>query len=207
MGEGRFDLAGFCVGIVRADQVLDRGRVQPGDALIGLPSSGLHSNGFSLVRRTLLGGGSDDPETRRRLDEFRPELGRTLGEELLEPTLIYVPAVLAALATGAVRAAANITGGGWFENVPRALPDGMGAEVWSDRWEPQPIFGLVAASAGLAGTDLFGVLNMGIGMVLVVEDGAQDEVLTQLRTAGAAPVEIGRATTEPGVTLLVEAAS
>jgi phosphoribosylformylglycinamidine cyclo-ligase len=201
MGEGRFDLAGFCVGVVRAEDVLDRSRVRPGDALIGLRSSGLHSNGFSLVRRALLGNG-DDGQMVKRLDEFRPEFGRTLGDELLEPTRIFVRPVLAALGTGAVRAAAHITGGGWFENVPRALPDDLGAEIWTDRWDPQPIFGVVAAAAGLARTDLFGVMNMGIGLVLVAAQGEEGAVMVALAVAGEHPVRVGRVTDGPGIRLL-----
>jgi phosphoribosylformylglycinamidine cyclo-ligase len=200
MEEGRFDLAGFCVGVVRAEDVLDRSRVRPGDALIGLRSSGLHSNGFSLVRRALLHG--SDGEMVKQLDETRPELGRTLGEELLEPTRIYVLPVLSALNTGAVRAAAHITGGGWLENVPRALADGLGAEVWTDRWEPQPIFGVVAAAAGLAGNDLFGVLNMGIGMAMVAAKEGEAAVVDSLAEAGEEPVLVGRVTEEPGLRLL-----
>jgi phosphoribosylformylglycinamidine cyclo-ligase len=201
MGEGRFDLAGFCVGVVRAQDVLDRSRVRAGDALIGLRSSGLHSNGFSLVRRVLLGGG-DDTEMVKVLDELRPELGRALGEELLEPTRIYVKPALAAFKTGVVRSAAHITGGGWLENLPRALPEDLGAEVWTSAWQPQPIFDVVAREAGLTSFDLFGVLNMGIGMVLVVTEGQEDAALSALAAAGTEPVRVGRVTDVPGVRLL-----
>ena len=188
MGAGRFDLAGFCVGMVAAADVLRVDDVRPGDALIGLRSSGLHANGYSLVRRSLL----DGAEKVKLLDEFRPELGRTLGEELLEPTRVYVASVLSLARAGVVRSAAHITGGGWFENVPRALPDGLGAEVRTDAWEPQPIFAIVADAAGLASADLFGVLNMGIGMVLVVPAEHAEGTLDLLSGRGRPGVVVGR---------------
>jgi phosphoribosylformylglycinamidine cyclo-ligase len=198
MGPGRFDLAGFCVGVVRSEDVLRVEDVEPGDVLLGLRSSGMHSNGFSLVRRVLLGGGDADDadadadaEKVTLLDEFRPELGRTLGEELLEPTRIYAKSVLALARAGLVRSAAHITGGGWFENVPRALPSGLGANVRTDAWVPPPIFTTVARAAGLATADLFGVLNMGIGMVLVVAAGHQDRALALASAAGDGAVEVG----------------
>ena len=197
MKPGRFDLAGFCVGVVGADAVLRPDRVRPGDALIGMPSSGLHANGYSLVRRALLAG--NDAEVVRRLDEFSPELGRTLGEELLEPTRIYVRPVLAAARAGLVVSAAHLTGGGWFENIPRALPAGLGAEVDRSAWLPKPIFGIVAEAAGLAADDLFGVLNMGIGMVLTVPAARVEDALALLHGAGERPVVVGRVVEGEGV--------
>jgi phosphoribosylformylglycinamidine cyclo-ligase len=192
MEPGGFDLAGFCIGLVRAEDVVRVENVRPGDALIGLRSSGLHSNGFSLVRRALLGGDErDDLEKVKVLDEFRHELGRTLGEELLEPTRIYVQPVLALARAGLLRSAAHITGGGWFENVPRALPPGLGAEIHVDAWEAQPVFAMVAHAAGLTTRDLFGVLNMGIGMVLVVSADEQDRALALANASGVAAVAVG----------------
>jgi phosphoribosylformylglycinamidine cyclo-ligase len=194
MGEGRFDLAGFCVGLVEADHVLRPENARPGDALIGLRSSGLHANGFSLVRRALLGDreAGHDAEKVNLLEGFRAELGRTLGEELLEPTRIYVKTVLTLARAGLVRSAAHITGGGWSENLPRALPEGLGAEVWTERWRRHAIFDLVANAAGIAADDLFGVLNMGIGMVLVIDPGDIDRALTAATAAGDDATVIGR---------------
>ncbi len=214
MGEGRFDLAGFCVGIVSETDVLRPDTVQPGDALIGLRSSGLHSNGYSLVRRALLSSGDDriadgaatrdataDDEMVRVLDQFVPALGRTLGEELLEPTRIYVRMLLTLAREGLVRSAAHLTGGGWFENVPRALPVRLGAEIDTAAWAPQPIFGFVAEAAGLAMRDLFGVLNMGIGMVVTVPTDRTDQALQVIAETGERACLVGRVIDRPGVHL------
>jgi phosphoribosylformylglycinamidine cyclo-ligase len=160
MMAGSLDLAGFCVGLVRVEDVLDPRLVRPGDVLLGFRSSGLHANGFSLVRRVIHEAGLD-------LGEFLPLLGRTLGEELLEPTLIYVRPVLELSRAGLIRSAAHITGGGLMENLPRALPPGLGAAVDTSAWTPQPIFELLARAARVELADLFGVLNMGIGLVVV----------------------------------------
>lgn len=201
MGAGRFDLAGFCVGIVEHDAVLRPDDVRPGDALIGLRSSGVHSNGFSLIRRALLPD-ADEAHVVKRLDEFDPTLGRTLGDELLEPTAIYVRTLLALAREGLVRSAAHITGGGWFENVPRALPEGLGAEIDINAWTPQPIFGIVADAAGLTLPDLFAVLNMGVGMVVVVPAGEGARALDACRVAGEEAVVVGHVTETSGVTLV-----
>ena len=191
---GRFDLAGFCVGLVERERVLDPGSVRPGDVLLGLRSSGLHANGFSLVRSALLG----DPDA---LGRFEPVLGRTLGEELLEPTMIYVPILLALVEEGVVRSAAHITGGGIYENVPRAIRPGLGVVLDMEAWEPLPIFGMVGEAAGIDGRELFGVLNMGIGMVVVISRGHEDHAAEVARRAGADAVVIGHVTDQPGVHL------
>jgi phosphoribosylformylglycinamidine cyclo-ligase len=173
---GRFDLAGFCVGLASPRDLLVPSGVRPGDLVIGLRSSGLHANGFSLIRKVLLA----DPA---RLDEHVPALGRTLGEELLEPTVIYVRTVLELCRAGLVTSAAHITGGGFQENIPRALPAGLGASIDPSAWTPQPIFGLVAAAAGLHPRDLFPILNMGVGMTLVVSPERGEECLQAAREA------------------------
>jgi phosphoribosylformylglycinamidine cyclo-ligase len=191
--EHRFDLAGFCVGVVQADALLHPGRVVPGDVLIGLPSTGLHANGFSLVRRVLL---VDGPE---RLRAEVPGLGRTLAEELLEPTAIYVRPVRALAEAGLARSAAHITGGGWLENLPRCLPAGLGAVIDTSAWSAPPIFGLVSRAAGLSARDLFGVLNMGIGMVVVVGAGEAQRALAVCRSLGSEPVLVGTVVEGHGV--------
>jgi phosphoribosylformylglycinamidine cyclo-ligase len=160
MPDDQFDLAGFCVGIVQEDELLGPDRVRPGDVLVGLPSSGLHANGYSLVRRVLLDG--------RPLDEPVPELGRSLADELLEPCAIYAPAVLDLHRRGLVHAAAHITGGGFTENLPRMLPAGLGAVLERGAWKEPPIFGLLQREAALSDEDLFSTFNMGLGMVLAV---------------------------------------
>jgi phosphoribosylformylglycinamidine cyclo-ligase len=160
MPDDQFDLAGFCVGVVSEDELLGPDRVRPGDVLVGLPSSGLHANGYSLVRRVLLDG--------RPLDEPVPELGRSLADELLEPCAIYAPTVLDLRRRGLVHAAAHITGGGFVENVPRMLPTGLGAVLERGSWGEPPIFGLLQREAALSDEDLFSTFNMGLGMVLAV---------------------------------------
>jgi len=156
----QFDLAGFCVGTVDETNVLGPSRVRDGDVLIGLASSGLHANGYSLVRRVLLDG--------RSLDTPLSELGRSLADELLEPCAIHTPEVLAMHRDGLVHAAAHITGGGIVENLARILPEGLGARLDRGAWTEQPIFGLLQRQAGLTDDDLFATFNMGLGMILAV---------------------------------------
>ncbi len=161
MPDDQFDLAGFCVGAVDDDALLGPARVRAGDVLVGLASSGLHANGYSLVRSALL--------ERHALDDAPPELGgRSLADELLEPCAIYAPAVLTLAREGLVHAAAHITGGGFSENVPRALPPGLGAIVERGAWPEPPVFRLVRDAAGATDSDMFTTCNMGIGMVLAV---------------------------------------
>lgn len=192
---GRFDLAGFCVGVVEERAMLGPDRVRSGDRLLGLRSSGLHSNGFSLVRRVLLSEGGHS------LDRHVESLGRTLGEELLEPTAIYVEPVLALAQTDLARAAAHITGGGWYENVPRALPPGLGARVESAAWTPPPIFELLSQEAGLNRPGLFSVFNMGIGMVVVVAKGREGRAMDLCEAAGLQTVIVGEVVEGSGVML------
>jgi phosphoribosylformylglycinamidine cyclo-ligase len=192
MEPGRFDLAGFCVGIVDEAALLGPEKVERGDVLLGLPSSGLHSNGFSLVRRVLLEAG-------RSLEDSVPELGRTLGAELLEPTAIYVRPVLELARAGLAHAAAHITGGGWTENVPRALGPGLGARIDRTAWTPQPIFSLIAEAARVDPADLFGVLNMGIGLVVAVSGDAADQALDVCHEAGIQAAVVGEVLKEPGI--------
>jgi phosphoribosylformylglycinamidine cyclo-ligase len=187
MPDDAFDLAGCCVGVVAEADLLGAHRVREGDLLVGLPSSGLHANGYSLVRRALLDG--------RPLDEVEPSLGRSLADELLEPCTIYAPTVLSMLRAGLLHAAAHITGGGFTENVPRILPEGLGAEVERGMWTEHPIFALLQREAALNDDDLFSTFNMGIGMVLAVAPEHADEV------AAHGPV-IGRVTAGAGVRMV-----
>jgi phosphoribosylformylglycinamidine cyclo-ligase len=192
---GRFDLAGFCVGVVDEQAMLGPDRVRPGDRLLGLPSSGLHSNGFSLVRRALLS------DAGLSLDQHIESLGRTLGEELLEPTIIYVDPLQALTRAGVARAAAHISGGGWNENVPRALPTGLGARVDTAAWDRLPIFELVSREARLNRSELFYVFNMGIGMVVVVAKGQEDHAIQLCEATGVRAVLIGEVVEGSGVEL------
>ena len=170
MDDDRFDLAGFCVGIVDGADVLGPDRVRAGDALIGLPSSGLHANGFSLVRTVV----STD-----ELAIAPPAIGRTFADELLEPCRIYVPEVVALHRAGLVHAAAHITGGGLLENVPRVLPPGLGARIERGTWTELPIFDEIRRRADATDADMFATFNMGIGMVLVVGPDEVEDVLSR----------------------------
>jgi phosphoribosylformylglycinamidine cyclo-ligase len=171
MAEDAFDLAGFCVGVVEEASLLGRQRVEVGDVLVGLASSGLHANGFSLVRSALF--------PRVRLDETPGSLGRPLADELLEPCAIYAPDVLALAGDGLLHAAAHVTGGGIVENLPRVLPDGAGADVRRRSWPEPPVVGLLRETTGASEDDLLATFNMGIGMVLVVPPDAVDGVVAR----------------------------
>jgi phosphoribosylformylglycinamidine cyclo-ligase len=165
-----FDLAGFCVGVVEEARRIGAHRVREGDALVGLPSSGLHSNGFSLVRSALLG------DAGYGLDDELPRLGRTLGDELLEPTRVYAPLVVDLVRARLLRAAVHVTGGGVPENVPRALPEGLGAEIDEAAWSVPPIFDLIRDASGATTRDMRATFNMGLGMVLVADRDAVEEI-------------------------------
>ncbi|MDP8957509.1 MAG: phosphoribosylformylglycinamidine cyclo-ligase [Actinomycetota bacterium] len=191
---GSFDLAGFCVGIVDEDALLRPHMVAEGDVLMGFRSSGVHSNGFSLIGKVLV------PDV-GSLQSHVSVLGRTLGEELLEPTSIYVRPLISLARAGLIRAAANITGGGFVENIPRALPPFLGALIDTSTWSPQPIFSLIADAARLEPRQLFGVLNMGIGLVTVVPRGREDDAIGLSRASGFDAIVIGEVVTEPGVRL------
>jgi phosphoribosylformylglycinamidine cyclo-ligase len=169
MPEDQFDLAGFCVGVADETTLLGPHRVRAGDALIGLASSGLHANGYSLVRTALL--------DRYPLDATPSELDRPLAEELLEPCVIYAPDVLELAKDGLLRAAAHVTGGGFVENIPRALPQGLGALIRRGSWPEQAIFGMLRDASGASDDDMFSTFNMGVGMVLVAEPEDVGEIL------------------------------
>ena len=188
--EGRFDLAGFCVGLVDEPDLLGPGRVREGDAILGLRSSGLHSNGFSLVRKAI--EGLDLLATPEGLD-------RPLADELLEPTLIYVPAVLEATGRGLVHAAAHITGGGIVENLPRVLPEGLGAEIDPAAWEPPPVFAFVERASGASHDEMLRTFNMGIGMALIVAAEDEAAATAALGEDGADALRIGTVVSGEGV--------
>ena len=173
-----YDVAGSATGVVEADRLLGAERVEPGDRLIAMASSGLHSNGFSLVRRVLL---ADAGWT---LDRHVDDLGRTLGEELLEPTTIYAKPCLELAAHVSVHAMAHITGGGLAANLGRILPEGVAATVDRSTWAPQPVFGLVSRVGSLSRADLEATLNMGVGMVAAMGAEGVDQAVRALAAAG-----------------------
>ena len=177
---GEYDIAGFAVGVVEKAKVITGEKIQAGDTIIALPSSGLHSNGFSLVRRLIT-----DLNV-----EFE---GKPLGETLLTPTRIYVKPVLAVLEQFAINGMAHITGGGLYENVPRIIPDGLCATIESSKIEVLPIFALLE-KLGVAREEMFGTFNMGVGFILVVNPAHVDGVMTVLREHGENPRVIGAIT-------------
>ena len=178
-GEDEYDLAGFSVGIVDKARILDNTTMLPGDAVIAIPSSGVHSNGFSLVRRVF---DVENGALAKRYDE----LGCTLGETLLTPTRIYVRPVLAMLKTARVRALSHITGGGFYENVPRSIPEGLCARIEKSALKTPPIFDILAREGNIPERDMFNTFNMGVGMCAVVAKEDADAALAALSANGAA---------------------
>jgi phosphoribosylformylglycinamidine cyclo-ligase len=177
-----YDLAGFCVGVVERSQVLDGTRVRAGDAIIGLASSGVHSNGYSLVRKLIAVTGANE---RTQLD------GKTLFDRLLTPTRIYVKSMLGLAATLPVSAFAHITGGGLTDNIPRVLPDGLEAHLTRAAWHRDPVFDWLATSGAIPAAEMYRTFNCGIGMVAVVRAADVDAALASLRAAGETATLIG----------------
>ncbi|MBR2697138.1 MAG: phosphoribosylformylglycinamidine cyclo-ligase [Clostridia bacterium] len=175
--EDEYDLAGFSVGVVDRSKLFQPDSVVPGDALIGIPSSGVHSNGFSLVRKVF------DVE-KGGLDRYCDDLGMTLGEALLTPTRIYVKSVLKLAETVNVKAASHITGGGFYENIPRSLPAGLTARIERDSLGTSPLFDRIARAGNIPERDMFNTFNMGIGMCLTVPAEQADEAVRVLNACG-----------------------
>ena len=179
-----YDLAGFSVGVVDKPKIIDRNTVRPGDVILALPSGGLHSNGFSLVRKVF------DVE-HAALDAYVPELAAALGEALLTPTRIYVKSVLAALAAAEIHGISHITGGGFYENIPRAVPDGLCARIERNAVRIPPIFSLLQKTGDIPERDMFNTFNMGVGMALIVSRGTADAALRALQENGEGAYVIG----------------
>mgnify|MGYP005837607029 CR=1 FL=1 len=188
---GEYDLAGFCVGIVDEPRVVDGSTIQPGDCLIGLASSGLHSNGFSLVRKVLL------EKQKYSLAEIFPELGKSLGEELLTPTEIYVNPILKLLEKTSIKGMVHVTGGGFVDNIPRVLPQKLKAVILPGKWGIPPIFSIIQRAACLERREMFQTFNMGIGFIVILSRGEVDEALTLLNSEGLRASIIG--VTEPRI--------
>ena len=191
MEDDVFDLAGFCVGVVEEADLLGPHRVAEGDVVVGLASTGLHANGYSLVRSALL--------PRFDLDHTPSGFDRPLADELLEPCAIYTPDVLSLARDGLLHAAAHVTGGGILENLPRVLPDGLGATIHRGTWSEHPIFGLLREATGASDDDMFATFNMGVGMLLVVAPEAVEDVLSR---SGHGASRIGEITRPSGVRLM-----
>lgn len=193
--EDEYDLAGFAVGIAEKSKLITGDKIVAGDVLIGLASSGLHSNGFSLVRKVLLEDAKFD------LHKTYGDLGRKLGEELLQPTRIYVKPLLALLKEFDIHGLAHVTGGGFYENIPRMLPAGLGAEVDFGSWDVPAIFNLVEQTGSVSKKDMFSTFNMGIGMILAVPEQEVNEVMKKLEQEGEKPAVIGRVIEGEGVSI------
>lgn len=184
-GADEYDLAGFAVGVVERKKIVDGSKIKAGDCLIGLASSGLHSNGYSLVRRVLL-------ETSGcSVNDVLPELGKPLGDVLLTPTRIYVRTVLKLMTGFDIRGMAHITGGGITENLPRVLPKGTQATVRKGSWDIHPIFTLLQQKAGVDDEEMYRDFNMGIGMILVVPAKQADSVMKKAGKLGEKAYRIG----------------
>lgn len=168
--EDEYDLAGFSVGVADREKILSPDRVKAGDVLVGVASSGVHSNGFSLVRKVFA---IDEKTVGRNC----PELGTTLGKALLTPTKIYVKPMLEAAAAGGVKAVSHITGGGFYENIPRALPNGLTAVIEKKAVPPLPIFGLIQEAGKIPERDMYNTFNMGVGLCVIAEKTAADRVM------------------------------
>lgn len=176
--ENEYDLAGFAVGIVDKKNVLDKNNVKEGDVLIALPSSGVHSNGFSLVRKVFDVESADISKPASELG------GKSIGEVLLTPTKIYVKPVLALLKEVKVKSIAHITGGGFYENIPRSLPEGLGAVIKREDIKVLPIFDLIAKEGNIPERDMFNTFNMGVGMTIIVSKEDADKAIETLKENG-----------------------
>lgn len=194
--EDEFDIAGFTVGAVEKSRLIDGSKVSVGDVLIGIPSSGVHSNGFSLVRKIVA-------DNSLAYSDTLPESGHhTLGEMLLTPTKIYVKPVLAVLRDVDVHGVAHITGGGFDENIPRILKDGQGVEIEEGSWEILPVFGFLEKYGHVPHREMYNIFNMGIGMVLAVAPEDVDKTVAILKTFGEEARPIGRIVEGKGVEIL-----
>ena len=190
-----YDVAGFSVGMVDKPKMIDGSRLVPGDVLIGVASSGVHSNGYSLVRKTL---GINEKSVSRYMDEF----GKTLGEELLTPTRIYVKAIRKLAAAADVKAISHITGGGFYENIPRMLKDGIHADIEKAAAPVSAVFDVIARAGNIPERDMYNTFNMGVGLVVAVAKGDADKALAALAEAGEKAYIIGQASAgEKGITL------
>lgn len=194
--EDEYDLAGFAVGIVDEKDLITGKDLREGDVLIGMASSGVHSNGFSLVRKVF-------DMTKESLETYYDRLGCTLGEALLAPTKIYVKALRSIRETGVtVKACSHITGGGFYENIPRMLKDGTRAVIQKDSYPIPPVFGMLSETGGIEEQMMYNTYNMGLGMVLAVDAADVEKTMEAIRTAGENPYVVGRIEAgEKGVTL------
>jgi phosphoribosylformylglycinamidine cyclo-ligase len=182
--EDEYDLAGFAVGIVDRDKIIDSRTIKDGDKIIGLASSGVHSNGFSLVRKII-------DMRKLSLNSYNDELGAVVGETLLTPTRIYVKSIKSVLKKYEVKGIANITGGGFIENIPRIIPEGLRAAVNKGTWPVLPVFDFIKNLGSVSEADMFNTFNMGIGMVIIADSKVSDELTAYLNEIGEKAYLIG----------------
>lgn len=186
MPEDEYDLAGFAVGVVDEKDLITGEHIKAGDVLVGIASSGVHSNGFSLIRKIFV-------MTKESLDTYYDELGKTLGEALIEPTKIYVNAMKSIKQAGVVvKGCSHITGGGFYENIPRMLPDGVMAVIEKNSYPVPPIFGLMRQNGGLEEKMMYNTYNMGLGMVLALDPGDVDKAIAAIEASGEKAYVVGR---------------
>ena len=189
MEEEEYDLAGFSVGVVDKNKITDGDRAKKGDVLIGIASSGIHSNGYSLVRKVF---GLNDANAKETLNTYSEKLGKTIGEELLTPTRIYVKPLLKLIEEVGINTVSHITGGGFIENVPRMLPDGLKAVIKKDSWNVLPVFELMQEKAGISERDMYNTFNMGLGMIVAVDADKAEKAVECLKEAGETAYIIGQ---------------
>ena len=194
-GADEYDMAGFCVGLVDREKMIDGSKIEEGNVVIGIPSSGVHSNGYSLVRKVFF--------DRLKLDvkDYVEELGETVGEALLRPTKIYTKAVLAVLNKMDANGIIHITGGGFYENIPRIIPEGLGVEIDYGTWTVPPVFNFIQKAAKVELEDMCSTFNMGVGLMMIVPADKVEECMGYLKEAGEEPNVIGRIVKGNGVTV------
>ncbi len=193
--EGEYDMAGFAVGVVDRSKIIDGSKIKKGDVLVGIPSSGIHSNGYSLVRKLFF------DKMKLKATDYVAELGKTLGNALITPTKIYTKACNAVLSKEKVSGIIHITGGGFFENIPRIIPEGLGVKIDVGSWPILPIFQYIQKCGNIEPNEMFATFNMGIGMIMVVSAERAETVMTLLREAGEEPSVIGKIVSGEGVCL------
>jgi phosphoribosylformylglycinamidine cyclo-ligase len=191
-----YDIAGFAVGACEKSNLITGADIKPGDALIGIASSGVHSNGFSLVRKVLF------EKAGLSLEDYVDELGSTLAEELLKPTKIYVKPILSALKEFPIKGMAHITGGGFHENIPRMLLNQYGAQVKEASWEIPPIFTLLEKVGEIQREEMYHVFNMGIGMVIAIDPAKADKLVAHFQVCGEKAYQIGVVTDREGISII-----
>ncbi|MCQ2181998.1 MAG: phosphoribosylformylglycinamidine cyclo-ligase [Bacteroidales bacterium] len=197
-GDGEYDIAGYTTGVVERSKLIDGSKVKAGDVLVGIASTGVHSNGFSLVRKIVADSGLS------YFDEIPEFGGRRLGEVLLTPTRIYVRQVLDVIRNCDVHGVAHITGGGFDENIPRILSDGQGIEIAEGSWDILPVFRMLEKWGGVPHREMFNIFNMGIGMVLALDGSEARKAISILESHGERASVIGKITDTPGVNIILK---